>query len=184
MRLVIEVIVIKIESNPVLKTRYRNGLRNIRELVEICEMRLVIEVIVIKIESNPVLKTRYRNGLRNIRELVEIFQEVQDVFALAKRRFDQIDQLCWQIFISDAHLLKYKVPLNPNINNITPQNCNIQEDNIQTNQTDKPNTNTNIQGSNPRVETCQYKDQSNNGNYHKRQSKSSSMSNIINNIKM
>ena len=35
MRLVIEVIIIKIESNPLLKTRYRNGLCNIRELAGI-----------------------------------------------------------------------------------------------------------------------------------------------------
>ena len=34
MRLVIEVIDIKIESNPLLKTRYRSRLRNMRELAD------------------------------------------------------------------------------------------------------------------------------------------------------
>ena len=91
------------------------------------KMRLVIEVIIIKIESNPLLKTRYRNGLCNIRELAGIFLEVKDLFVLAnpKRRFDWIGQLHWQTFITDASLLKYKVPLDPNINNVIPQNRNI-----------------------------------------------------------
>ena len=37
LRLVIEVIIIKIESNPLLKTRCRNGLPNIRKLADIVQ---------------------------------------------------------------------------------------------------------------------------------------------------
>ena len=54
------------------------------------------------------------------------------------------------------------MPLDPNINNAIPQNCNIQEDNAQVNQTEKSNSNTNIQDNNSRNETGQQKDQSNN----------------------
>ena len=85
-------------------------------------MRLAIPVINIKIESNPLLKSRYRNRLRSIRELADIFQELKDAFTLAnpKRRFDRIVHLSWQIFIGDAYLLKYEVPLDTNINNAIP----------------------------------------------------------------
>ena len=96
-------------------------------------------------------------------------------FALAnpKRRYDRIGQLSWQIFIRDARLLKYKVPLNPNINNTIPQN--LQEDNTQANQTNKPNSHTKIQENNARVEIGQRKDQSDNCNSKKRKRKSSTM---------
>ena len=49
MKLVIEVIIIKIESNPLLKTRYRNGLHNIRELSDIFqEVKDVIALVHLK----------------------------------------------------------------------------------------------------------------------------------------
>ena len=110
------------------------------------EMKLLIEVVIIKIESNPLLITRYRNGLCNIRELADIFQEVKDIFALAnpKRRFDWIGQLSRLIFIRDTRLLKQKVPLDLHIKNAIPLNHNIQEDDAQTNQIDKSNSNINI----------------------------------------
>ena len=44
----------------------------------------------------------------------------------------------------DARLFKFKAPLYTNINNTIPQNHNIQKDNRQANQTDKPNSNTSI----------------------------------------
>ena len=92
------------------------------------EIRLVIVVIIIKFESNPLLKTRYRNGLHNISEVSNNFEEVKDVFALANPKKNyRIGYLSWQTFIRDACLLKYKVPLDPNINNSIPQNRNIQK---------------------------------------------------------
>ena len=119
------------------------------------------------------------NGLRNIRELADIFQEVKDIFAFAnsKRRFDRIGQLSWQTFIRDARSLKYKVPLDPNTNNVIPQNCNVQVDNVQANLSDKPNNNTNIQDNNSRVGAGQQQDQSNYINSKKSKRKSSTMPN-------
>ena len=52
------------------------------------------------------------------------------------------------------------MPLNPNTNYTIPQNLNIQEENTQANQTDKPKSNPNIQENNARFETDQKKNQS------------------------
>ena len=51
------------------------------------------------------------------------------------------------------------MPLDPNINNAIPLDCNAQENNTQATQIDKSNSNTNIQENNSRVETGQQSDQ-------------------------
>ena len=98
--------------------------------------------------------------------MADISQEVKDIFELAnpKRRFDQFGHLRWQILIRDTCLLIYRVSLDPNINNTIPLNHNVLEENAQTNEIDKSNSNINIQDNNSRVETGRQRDESNKSN--------------------